>query len=395
MVSKEFLTISVIMFTEVIGWTLILPYLPYYAEEFGATPLVVGLILSTFSIFQFISAPIIGKLSDRYGRKPLLIISQVSTMIGFLMLGLANSLLMIFLSRLVDGLFGSNMTLTRAYLTDLSKGRKRRKQISYFGAIFGFGFFIGPAIGGLLAAINYSIPSLVAAAVSFITIILTILFLKETVIVKKEVKLSKDDFIPVKDLIYGLKVKRLKRYFIVFSLFSLSFVLVTSTLALFVKHQLGVGPENVGLIMMVIGLVRIVFQLGVLPRLVDREDIMTLVDAGLLLSAVGMFLIFIVDNMWLLYLIGVLFSIGSGLTRPMIIAEVSERVSKHERGRIMGVIDSIGSIAQIAGPLLGGLIINYLYPGYLGIIGGSLILVALLIELIRNNYNKKTTSIKQ
>ncbi|MBD3312451.1 MFS transporter [archaeon] len=382
MASKEFLTISIIMFTEVIGWTLILPFLPYYAEEFGASPLIVGLILSTFSIFQFISAPIIGKLSDRYGRKPLLIISQVSTMTGFLMLGFANSLLMIFLSRLVDGLFGSNMTLTRAYLTDLSKGRKRRKQISYFGAIFGFGFFIGPAVGGLLAAINYAVPSLVAAGVSLVTIVLTILFLKETVVVKKKVKITKEDFIPVKDFIYGLKIKSLKRYFTVFSLFSLSFVLVTSSLALFVKHQLGVGPENVGLIMMVIGLVRILFQLLILPRLIDREDIMQLVDAGLLMSAIGMLLVFFVDSMWLLYLIGVLFSVGSGLTRPMIIAEVSELVKKRERGRIMGVIDSIGSIAQITGPLIGGMIINYLYPGYLGIIGGSLMLVALLVELL-------------
>ena len=152
---KRFITIFVIQITEVLGFSLILPFLPYYATNLGASPFKVSLILSTFSLFQFFSAPIMGRLSDSYGRRPLLIISQLSTFISFLVLGFSNSLFWIFTSRIIDGLLGSNFSIAQAYLSDISAEEDRSKVFGYSGVAFGLGFLVGPAIGGFLSQFGY------------------------------------------------------------------------------------------------------------------------------------------------------------------------------------------------------------------------------------------------
>ena len=183
--TKEYVIIFVIMVTEILGFSLILPFLPFYVEELGATPLIYGLILASFSLFQFISAPIMGRLSDHYGRKPMLIFSQLSTFISFIILGFANTIWLVFLSRIVDGMLGSNMTIAQAYISDISSKKDRSKAFGLAGVAFGIGFLIGPAIGGTLAKINYSIPSFIAAGISLLTIFTTFFFLPETVKRKK------------------------------------------------------------------------------------------------------------------------------------------------------------------------------------------------------------------
>jgi DHA1 family tetracycline resistance protein-like MFS transporter len=378
---KEFMTISVIVLTEILGWSLILPFLPYYALEFGASPIVVGLLISTFSVFQFISAPIIGKLSDRYGRKPLLIISQFSTFLGFMILGFANSLFMIFLSRVVDGLFGSNMTLSNAYVTDITKGKERTKAFGYLGAIFGLGFFIGPAIGGFLALISYALPSFIAAGMSLITILLIVLFLEETVEVEKKVDLKASDFFPMKDFFKGVRRKELRYMFAELFVYLTAFTIVTSTLALYVDAQLGLGPEQVGILLMIIGGVRIVFQLALLPKLINRFEERPLAVAGMLLVAASMFGLFFVNSIVPLYLGVGIFSVGAGLTRPMIISMISKKAGEKERGQVMGVADSLGSIARIISPLIGGYVIESFYPGTLGLLAGIVMVVAIGFEV--------------
>ncbi|MFH2118223.1 MAG: MFS transporter, partial [Candidatus Paceibacterota bacterium] len=165
--------IFAIQVTEVLGFSLILPFLPFYALEYGATPFTVGMILTVFSLFQFISAPIMGSLSDTYGRRPLLLLSQFSTFVGFLVLGFANTLWLIFLSRAIDGLLGSNFTIAQAYISDITSTKNRSKAFGLSGAAFGFGFLIGPAIGGYLSRFGYSVPAYLAAGISLLSILLT------------------------------------------------------------------------------------------------------------------------------------------------------------------------------------------------------------------------------
>ena len=147
------------VFVDVLGFSLILPLLPYYATSFGASSTVVGLLLAANAVTQFVGAPLLGRLSDRYGRRPLLLVSLMGTVAAFLMLGLAKSLWMLFLSRIVDGLLGGNISLAQAYITDITSDRDRARGLGFIGAAFGFGFIFGPAIGGTLAANgNYALP---------------------------------------------------------------------------------------------------------------------------------------------------------------------------------------------------------------------------------------------
>jgi len=379
---KQLFVIALIMLTEILGWTIILPFLPYYALEFGATPLMVGLIIASFSVFQFISAPIIGKLSDKYGRKPMLIISQFSSFVGFIVLGFANSLFMIFLSRIIDGLFGSNMTISNAYVTDITKGKNRAKVFSYFGAIFSIGMFIGPAVGGFLAVISYALPSFLAAGMVLVSIILTFVLLEETVEKQKEVKIKASDFFPMKSFVKGLKNEKLRLIFIEFFFFIVGFTVITSSLALYMDAQLGLGPEQVGILFMIIGLVRLLFQPVVVPKLLNRYDENPLMLLGLFVISIAMFGFFFVNSAIMLYIGTSLFAIGSSLSRPMMVSIVSEKSDPKSRGEYMGVFDSFGSIAQIIGPIVGGYVIGAFFPGTIGLIAGSLVAVAIMLELI-------------
>lgn len=173
-------TIFVIVFVDLLGFSLILPLLPFYARTFGASDFVIGLLVASYAAAQLIGAPILGRLSDRFGRRPILLVSIAGTFIGFLLLGFAQSLWMLFASRILDGLTGGNITVAQAYIADVSDEKNRAKSFGIIGAAFGLGFIVGPALGGALSAGDrYALPAFAAAALAFINIILVTLWLPE------------------------------------------------------------------------------------------------------------------------------------------------------------------------------------------------------------------------
>ncbi len=194
---KRLFIIFLIIFTETLGFSIVLPVLPFFALSLGLNEFQVGLVMSVFSFCQFFASPITGKLSDRFGRKPLLLFSQTSTLIGFLLLGLANSVWLLILARLVDGLLGSNMTVSQAYISDTTDPQDRTRIYGYSSAVFGAALIFGPLIGGTFSSINYSIPMFIAAGISLISIILVVLLLPESLRErKKHVKIKFEDIIP-------------------------------------------------------------------------------------------------------------------------------------------------------------------------------------------------------
>jgi DHA1 family tetracycline resistance protein-like MFS transporter len=180
MQNKRLLILFLIVFIDLLGFSLILPLLPFYAETFGASPFQIGLLVASYAAAQLVGAPLLGRLSDRIGRRPVLIISLIGTFIGFLMLGFANSLWMLFASRLLDGFTGGNISVAQAYITDVTDESNRAKGLGLLGAAFGLGFIIGPAVGGILSVYGFALPAFVAAGFSFISILGVILFLPES-----------------------------------------------------------------------------------------------------------------------------------------------------------------------------------------------------------------------
>ena len=191
MQNRRLLTLFLIVFIDLLGFSLILPLLPFYAETFGATPFQIGLLVAAYAAAQLVGAPLLGRLSDRFGRRPVLLISLIGTFIGFLILGFASSLWMLFASRLLDGFTGGNISVAQAYITDITDEKDRAKGLGLLGAAFGVGFIIGPAVGGILSVYGFAVPAFVAAGLSLISILGVIFFLPESLTAEARARLEK------------------------------------------------------------------------------------------------------------------------------------------------------------------------------------------------------------
>ncbi len=384
---KEYIIVLIIQITEVLGFSLILPFLPLYAEKLGASPIVIGLIMTSFSFFQFWTSPIMGKLSDHYGRKPLLIFSQLSTFLSFVLLGFANTVFLIILSRVVDGLLGSNFSIAQAYLSDVSSKKDRSKVFGLSGVAFGVGFLIGPAIGGYLSTVSklgYALPSFIAAGISFLTIIITMLFLEETVKRKKKIKLSLKIF-HFQDFKKYFNNKKISPLLLQFFFYLIGHVTYTSQFSLFASKQLGIASREIGFLLAFVGLNSIINRGVLLSKLIDFFGEKKLLYIGLISMSAALFGATFVTSIWTYLICAVFFSFGTGVIRPLMIGEVSRKVSEKEQGAILGVTNSLGSVAQMISPLLGGFMLNYFFPGSLPLISSLFILLIIVVLLIRKN----------
>ena len=221
---KKIIIIFVIMFTEVLGFSIVLPVIPFLGLSLGLNAFQIGLIIAIFSLSQLFASPITGKLSDRFGRKPVLLISQTSTLIGFFLLGIATSVWLLIAARLIDGLIGSNMTVSQAYISDVTTPEDRTKIYGYSSAVFGAGLIFGPVIGGGLSTISYAAPMFLAAILSLISIFLVIFFLPESLPVKKEkVKLKFNDIIPIEEGKRFFKDPIIRKLLVLFFIYNFGF----------------------------------------------------------------------------------------------------------------------------------------------------------------------------
>ena len=186
MKNKPLFSIFLIVFIDMLGFGLILPLLPYYAETFGASDTVIGLLVASYAAAQLIGAPLLGRLSDRFGRRPILLISLVGTLLGFLLLGFASTLFILFAARILDGITGGNISVAQAYISDVTDSKNRAKGLGMIGAAFGLGFIIGPATGGLLSQWGYAVPAFAAAGLVAINLLMVALWLPESLPPKKE-----------------------------------------------------------------------------------------------------------------------------------------------------------------------------------------------------------------
>ncbi|MBY8988242.1 MAG: MFS transporter [Candidatus Lokiarchaeota archaeon] len=350
-----------IQFTEVLGFSSVMPIIPFLGLDLGLNEFQVGLILSIFSICQLFASPITGKLSDRFGRKPLLLFSQTSTLIGFFLLGIASNVWILVAARLVDGLLGSNMTVSQAYISDVTNPKYRTKTFGYSSAVFGAGLIFGPVIGGILSTINYSVPMFFAAGVSLLSIILVIIFLPES-LDKKETKLDFKfgDIIPIKEAKQFFKSAKIRGILLVFFIYTFAFFLFINTFALFAKKQIGVTVQEVSFYMAWIGILRVSFQSVLINPLLKKFNEDTILKIGIFALIFTMTFLIFSNNIWIVYIPVSFLAFGTGVVRPILSSKLTKAVKKEETGSLLGVNNSLMSVGQILTPIIGGLILQLL-----------------------------------
>ena len=354
------------MLVDVLGLSIIIPLLPFYAEHFGASATVVGTLVSSFAFCQLIAGPILGKLSDRMGRKPLLIVSQIGTCIGFLILAGAQSLWMVFLSRIIDGATAGNLSLAQAYIADVTKPEERTKSFAVIGIAFGIGFLIGPARSGWLSHYRYTYPILVAAALSAGSVICTATLLPSVEPHTLNQSGPGGKRLGVLDWrTYGQYFTRpeLGPLLLQFFFFAFSFSMFVNGFALFSErrftwHGKPFDAMQVGFILAWVGFLSIILQGGLIGKLVKRFGELSLVRSGFLVTAVTSFWLARVDSIGELLANTGVSSYGSGVVRPAVTALITQKASKQEQGVVLGLTQSLTSVSAIIAPVVAGALID-------------------------------------
>ncbi|QQS39411.1 MFS transporter [Candidatus Woesebacteria bacterium] len=356
MKDKRIWIIFLIIFVNLLGFGIILPLLPYYVESFGAGPLTIGLIFASYSFFQIISAPILGELSDKFGRRPVLLFSIFGTAVSFGLLGIANSIPLLFLSRIIDGATGGNISTAQAYIADITTKENRTQGMGIMMAAFSLGFIIGPALGGLLSVYGYAVPAFVAGIVALGATLLTYFFLPESL--KRDansikVKGKRRPIFSVKDFYDALTHPEVGLMLSISFMTMFAFSLMQGTFALFTEHSLSLTAQTNGFIFAYLGFIGIIVQVFLLKRilkLLPEHRIVTIAIASL---AVSLALIALSTNLIMLVIAITILAIANGVSGPVIAGYISKLTPDNEQGNIAGMNQSVGGVARLFGPLLG------------------------------------------
>lgn len=421
---KRILPIFVIVMVDLLALTVIIPLLPLYAVTFGADPFTIGLLTTSYPLFQLIGGPTLGSLSDRIGRRPVLIISQIGTFIGLLMLGFTDALWVLFLSRILDGFTGGNIVAAQAAITDSTTERTRAQGLGLIGAAFGLGFVLGPAIAGISLAIsgnNFRVPALIAAGFSLVSIILTVVWFKETL---PEDSRQRHSATPEGTF---ERIRRALRTPGVGVLLALMFAQqsvfggVEALLALFTLNRLGMSAADNALIFVFVGVIIVAVQGKYIGPWSRRYGERALILSGLILLSVGVGITsatpevpvpwydrdvraaeLMTDGVeastltgvtsvplpnddhngalglvWLLVAM-VPTTLGAGILSPSINSLISKSVGSTEVGGALGASSSMNSLANVVAPVVGGLLFQFAGSS-MPFLVGALVLLALYV----------------
>jgi len=339
-----------IMFLVMVGFGIIIPVLPFYAEELGASPAELGLLMAVYSFMQFIFAPMWGKVSDRIGRKPVIMIGIFGLSLSFFMLALSTNLWMLFAARIIGGLLSAaNMPTVMAYVADITTEDERGKGMGIVGAATGLGFILGPAIGGIFTNINLEAPFYIAGILSFITLILVLFILKESIHLSENKAASKNNLSWGKALRDPIAMLYFLQFFVSLSLSGLE-----ATFAYFAAATAGLDAVTLGYIFMIMGLASAAVQ-GSMGKLTKKFGEAVIIQAGILISAAGFGLILFTQNFTTAAIFLAIFGVGNGVIRPSVSSLLTKK-SKMGYGLVTGYLSSFDSLGRIIGPVLGGLL---------------------------------------
>ncbi len=352
----QYLTIFLTCFIDILGFGIVIPVLPLYAEHFGATAVQIGALVGIFSLAQFFFAPIWGKVSDRVGRKPVLLLGLMGTVAGYLLMGMAHTVLMLFVARLIDGISGANIGAAQAYLADISTPENRAKAMGLLGAAFGLGFVFGPALGGWASVtFNYAAPMFIAAALALANFFFVLFFLPESRGVEAIGKRSEPLFPHLLDHVerrtYAWSVAS---YFLVI----VGFSMMTAIFALLLLHRFGLDALHTGYIFAGVGVLGVIIQGGLIGRLVRRFGEAALAFVGTIFMFAGLCGLALSPGVAWVFVATAAVGIGNSLLMPTLSALASRSADANWQGRALGVMQSSGSLARWVGPMIAGLLLS-------------------------------------
>ena len=382
------IAILLVVIIDIIGFGIIIPLLPFYAETFGASPQKVTMLMVVFSLSQFIAAPILGSLSDKYGRRIIIWITLIGSIIAYLFLAYSQTLYGLFIARAFAGFMAGNISTAQAYLTDITDKNNRAKAMGLFGAAFGVGFILGPAMGGILAGSdpsnpNVFLPPITAALLSFLALVLAIFLLKDTRSLIKPFKNKR-----ISSLLEALKIPNLRQLILLSFFVTIVFASMESTFSLWSERTFNWGPKQNGYIFAFAGICGVIVQGFLISSLVKRFGEPFLCAFGVFLMSLGMLGITISHIHYHAYFSMALIAFGLGLFMPTISTLIANIVSEQRRGWVLGVSQSVSSLARIIGPAMAGIFFELLGKNSPYIIGGLFLLVILYFfkNFIKKSY---------
>ena len=337
-----------VIVVDLIGFGIVVPILPFWSERFGANGLILGLLVASHAAMQFLFSPGWGRLSDRIGRRPVMLITIAGTALSLLFLGLADSLPQIFLARLLSGIFGSNISVATAYLTDVTDEADRTRWMGMIGACFAVGFTLGPPIGGLLARAGHGVPMLFAAALAALNFLWAALQLREPARRAERPPTSMTGRLDV------LRDPTLGRLCFIYFLFSVAVTQLETTFAFLMSHRFGYDELGVGLVMLAMAILIGAIQGGAMKRLAARFHERRLILVGLTLMALAFFSVPLPNSVAFLMLPLAIAAVGRGISQPPMMSLVSQGADTASTGIVMGVFQSSASAARVVGPLMAG-----------------------------------------
>lgn len=349
---RPLVAVFLIVFIDLMGFGIVIPLLPLYAERHHPTPVVFGLLMASYSLMQFLFAPLLGRLSDRVGRRPILLLSLAGTVAGYLLFAFQHSLHAIFLSRVVGGVMGANVATAQAVIADVTSPKDRARGMGLIGAAFGLGFILGPAIGGAALRFGEAGPGLAATGLSMTALILALVSLPETRPSAGGVLREREWFTP-RRLLRALGHPQLGLLLVVFFLATFAFSNFEATFALFAEKRLSLDMEKVTYLFVFLGVLAALVQGTLIGRLVDRFGERRMVLAGALVLLPGYFALAAAGSLGTLLPTLALLALGAGFTGPSLSSLVSKLSAQDEQGGILGVYQSLSSLARILGPFWG------------------------------------------
>ncbi len=382
--NRSLTIIWITIFIDLMGLTLIIPYINDFVADLGGDAPAEGILLASYSVMQFLFAPMWGRISDRIGRRPVIIIGLAASAVAFTIFGLANQLWVLFASRMLAGFANANISTAQAYVADITLPKERAAKMGLVGAAFSLGFIVGFPIGGILSsAYGNSAPALFAAAISLVNCMAALAILPESYPAEKRTPhkrgMGAGTIAVIKTTLQNLiafwQKPALSRILTAFFLFTIAFSIIHVTFVEYGRDILEMTPRDRGFVFMYLGIIGAITQAFLVRRMVKRFGESRVVEIGLVIMALGLGLIPFLPTISLLYVGTTFIALGNSLVTPAVTAIISIRSSEGEQGTAMGVTQSMGSLGRILGPPFGGITyarIGYHFP-FLAAAGAALI----------------------